>query len=198
VDIRVVDESWSELIVAAQGLHQSRWEDLLRNFDHLQCRVGRKRRWLDDDSIAHQHCRQHLSKGQDEREVPGTDRGSDTERHELVHNGFVLEVIFLTFWLLEVDMPLDEVGHSLDFPGAELSGLASLLEKKLSHFILVGFHGILEASEALLTVLPSCILPFCVSFVGGDDGFFNVLLSGHWNVPEWLLCCGVNTMVFLL
>lgn len=40
VDVRVVDQSRAQLVIAAQGLHQPGREDLVGDLDHLQRRVS--------------------------------------------------------------------------------------------------------------------------------------------------------------
>lgn len=66
---RVSSEHWTEGVITANGLNNTRWEDILGNLDDLECGVRGERAGLDDDGVTSQDSWEDLSEGQNDGKV---------------------------------------------------------------------------------------------------------------------------------
>lgn len=76
---RVRREPRAQVIITAQRLHNTRREEVLRQLNKLQTRVGREGRRLDDDGVTGEHGGRELLDGERDGEVPWDDAHGDTD-----------------------------------------------------------------------------------------------------------------------
>jgi hypothetical protein len=116
---RVRCEPRTQVIITAQRLHNTGREEVLRELNELQTRVGREGRGLDDDGVTSQHGGRELLDGERDGEVPGDDADGDTDGG-----------------VADDDLALGVVLHDLVFDlGGNVGGLAEHLDRQ------AGFKG---------------------------------------------------------
>jgi hypothetical protein len=95
-------EPWAEIVITTEHLDDTRREELLGQFTHLQVAVRGERRWLDDDRVTGEHGRGDLASSKVYGEVPWHDTDADAERG--ISDDDLLSLILLNDLLLELQL----------------------------------------------------------------------------------------------
>ena len=88
-----------------------------------------------------------------------------------------------------------ETINSLDLDLRKLTGLARLSGQQIRHLIFGHAPELDESEQTLPPLLDRGVLPRLEGSLCGLDGIVQIVLVGDWDIPELLLCCGVDAMV---
>jgi hypothetical protein len=127
----VGSEPWTEVVITTKDLDDTRREELLGQFTHLQVAVRSERRRLDDDRVTGEHGWGDLASSKMNREIPWHDADADTER--CVSDNDLLGLVLLHDLLLQLELGQrsQPVDSSLGLTDGELklSMVSTLLDR---------------------------------------------------------------------
>lgn len=93
VDTRMRCQPGAEIVVSADDLENTFWEEALPQLSKLEIAIRGKRRRLDDDGIPGDQRRCYFSAGKMDREIPRNDASRDSKWH--ISNNYLLLSCFL-------------------------------------------------------------------------------------------------------
>jgi hypothetical protein len=197
VNARVGCEPWAKVVIAADNLDDTGWEEVLGKLAELQVAVRSEGRWLDDDGAANQDSRGNLADSKLDGEVPWDDTDGDTDGSITDDDLAVAVLLNLLIFDLVLGEAIEPGTAGVDLTLRQVEGLTLLGNEEVGELFAVLAESDCVVSDGLLSLLIWDFGPGGECLAGSSYGSVDIFWGAHRDFGIGLLGGRVDVMTGL-